>query len=75
VRVSGWRSFTKSSKSKSDAKLWIDELERKIHSAPIPEIPIDRKITLGELSIKYADNVSPSHKGCVAEACRLKSIA
>ena len=75
VRIAGWRSFTKSFKSKSDAKLWIDELERKLHSAPIPDIPIDRKITLGELLIKYADEVSPSHKGCVAETCRLKSIA
>jgi integrase len=75
VRISGWRSFTKSFKSKSDAKLWIDELERKLHSAPIPDIPIDRKITLGELLIKYADEVSPSHKGCIAETCRLKSIA
>ena len=75
VRIAGWRSFTKSFKSKSDAKLWIDELERKLHSAPIPDIPIDRKIALGELLIKYADEVSPSHTGCVAETCRLKSIA
>jgi integrase len=75
VRIAGWRSFTKSFKSKSDAKLWIDELERKLHSAPIPDIQIDRKITLGELLIKYADEVSPSHKGCVAETCRLKSIS
>ena len=75
VRIAGWRSFTKSFKSKSDAKLWIDELERKLHSAPIPDIPIDRKIALGELLIKYADEVSPSHKGCVAETCRLKSIS
>jgi integrase len=75
VRIAGWRSFTKSFNSKSDAKLWIDELERKLHSAPIPDIPIDRKIALGELLIKFADEVSPSHKGCVAETCRLKSIA
>ena len=69
VRIAGWRSFTKSFKSKSDAKLWIEELERKLHSAPIPDIPIGRKIALGELLIKYADEVSPSHKGCVAETC------
>ena len=75
VRITGWRSFTKSFKSKSDAKLWIDELERKLHSAPIPDIPIDRKIALGELLIKYADEVSPSHKGYIAETYRLKSIA
>ena len=44
MRIAGWTSFTKSFKSKSDAKLWTDE-------------------------------VSPTHKSCVPETCRLKSIA
>ena len=49
VRIAGWRSFTKSIKSKSDAKLWINELERKLHSAPFSDIAIDRKITQAHL--------------------------
>ena len=75
VWISGWRSFTKSFSKKSDAVAWINELERKLHSTPIPHIPIGRKITLGELLTKYADAVSPSYKGLIAETYRLKSIA
>ena len=75
VRISGWRSFTKSFSKKSDGVAWINELERKLHSTPIPHIPIGRKITLGELLTKYADAVSQSYKGLIAETYRLKSIA
>lgn len=75
VRISGWRSFTKSFSKKSDAIVWINELENKLHSAHIPDVPIDKKITLGELLLKYAEEISPTHKGVIAETYRLKSIA
>ena len=75
VRVSGWRSFTKSFSKKSDAVSWINELEHKLRSAPLPDLITDTKVTLGELLLKYAEEISPTHKGCVPETCRLKSIA
>ena len=75
VRISGWRNFTKSFSKKSDAVVWVGELEQKIRSAHIPDIPIDRKILLRDLLLKYAEEVSPSHKGVVPETCRLESIA
>ena len=75
VRVSGWRNFTKSFSKKSDAVVWIRELERKLRAAPIPEVCIDKKITFGELLLKYAEEISPTHKGVIAETYRLKSIA
>ena len=75
MRVSGWRSFTKSFSKKSDAVSWIDELEHKLRSASLPDVNIDTKVTLGELLLKYAEEISPTHKGCVPETCRLKSIA
>ena len=75
VRVSGWRSFTKSFSKKSDAISWINELEHKLRSAPLPDVIIDTKVTLGELLLKYAEEISPTHKGCVPETCRLKSIS
>ena len=75
VRVSGWRSFTKSFSKKSDAISWINELEHKLRTAPLPDVIIDTKVTLGELLLKYAEEISPTHKGCVPETCRLKSIA
>ena len=74
VRVAGWRSFTKSFSKKSDAVAWINELEHKLRSAPLPDVIIDTKVTLGELLLKYAEEVSPTHKGFVPETCRLKSI-
>ena len=75
VRISGWRNFTKSFSKKSDAVVWVSELERKLRSAHIPDIPIDRKVMLRDLLLKYAEEVSPSHKGVVPETCRLESIA
>jgi len=75
VRISGWRSFTKSFSKKSDAVVWVNELEQKLRSAHIPDVPIDRKIMLKDLLLKYAEKVSPTHKGVVPETYRLKSIA
>ena len=75
VRVAGWRSFTKSFSKKSDAVAWVNELENKLRSALLPDVIIDAKVTLGELLLKYAEEISPAHKGCVPETCRLKSIA
>ena len=34
VRVSGWRSFTKTFAKKSDAVLWSNELETRLRAAP-----------------------------------------
>ena len=59
VRVSGWRSFTKSFSKKSDAVVWVNELEHKLKSAPLPDAIIDIKVTLGELLLKYAEEVLP----------------
>jgi len=75
VRVSGWRSFTKSFSKKSDAVAWVNELEHKLRTAPLPDAIIDTRVMLGELLLKYAKEVSPTHKGYVPETCRLKSIA
>ena len=46
VRVSGWRSFTKSFKSKSDALCWIKALESNLKSADIPKVNIEIIIVL-----------------------------
>ncbi len=62
VRVSGWKSFTKSFSKKSDAVIWIKELEHKLRSVPLPDIIIDSKVTLNELLLKYAEEVSPITK-------------
>ena len=74
VRVSGWRSFTKSFSKKSDAVAWINELEHKLRSAPLPDLIINTNVTLAELLLKYAEEIAPTHKGRVPETCRLKSM-
>ncbi len=61
VRISGWRNFTKSFAKKSDAIVWINDLEQKLRSANIPDSPIDKKILLKALLLKYAEKVSPNN--------------
>ena len=62
VRVSGWRSFTKSFKSKSDALCWIKVLESNLKSADIPKVNIGN-ITLKDLLQRYATEMSLHLKG------------
>ena len=62
VRISGWRNFTKSFARKSDAVVWVSELEQKLRFAHIPEIPIDRKTVLRDLLLKYIEEISPPIK-------------
>ncbi|MBL6768690.1 MAG: site-specific integrase [Alphaproteobacteria bacterium] len=57
VRVSGWRSFTKSFKSKSDALCWIKALENNLKSTDIPKVNIGN-ITLKDLLQRYATEMS-----------------
>ena len=37
VRISGWRSFTKTFKTKLDATEWVFNFEKELRSKPIPE--------------------------------------
>ena len=46
VRVSGWRSFTKTFAKKSDAVLWSNELETRLRAAPLPTYQVNQKILL-----------------------------
>ena len=66
VRVSGWRSFTKSFKSKSDALCWIKALESNIKSTDIPRVSIGN-ITLKDLLQRYATEMSLHLKGSEVE--------
>ena len=75
VRVSGWRSFNRTFRTKSDALKWINNLELKLRSSDAPDTVNSQKTTFAKLIEKYAIEVSPSHKGAGAEIYRLKSIA
>ena len=64
VRISGWRSFTKTFQTKLDAKQWIVTLEKELKSKPLPEKNI-KNLKLKDLFNKYKFEILPklkSHK-------------
>ena len=64
VRISGWRSFTKTFQTKLDAKQWIVTLEKELKSNPFPEKNI-KNLKLKDLFNKYKFEILPklkSHK-------------
>jgi len=75
VRISGWKSFTKSFSKKTQAIAWSVQLENELRNAPVLTIVADSKVTLSDLVIRYAEEISPSHKSSVPETCRLRAIA
>ena len=75
VRIAGWRSFTKTFKKKTDAIAWSAHLENKLRNAPVPTFVADSKVTLGDLVIRYAEEIAPSHKSSLPETYRLRAIS
>ena len=64
VRISGWRSFTKTFLTKLDAKQWIVTLEKELKSKPLPEKNV-KNLKLKDLFNKYKFEILPklkSHK-------------
>ena len=64
VRISGWRSFTKTFHTKLDAKQWTVNLEKELRSKPIPEKDV-KSLKLKDLFHKYKFEILPklkSHK-------------
>ena len=57
VRIAGWRSFTKSFKSKSDAVCWVQQTEHQLKNTSLPLVDVG-DTTLRELLQTYAKEVS-----------------
>jgi integrase len=74
VRVAGWRSFTKSFKSLSDAVCWVEETENKLRSSNKPRVNVG-EITLRDLLRKYGLEVSSNLKGSDRELCKLNMLS
>ena len=70
VRVSGWRSFTKSFPRKSDALDWVRGLENHLKNGSPPRVDVGT-ITLRELLQTYAKKVSIHLKGSEIEIYKL----
>ena len=61
VRISGWRSFTKTFKTKLDATEWVFNFEKELRSKPIPEKDI-KSLKLKDLLNKYRVEILPKLK-------------
>ena len=61
IRISGWRSFTKTFKTKLDATEWVVNFEKELHSKPIPEKDI-KNLKLKDLFNKYKSEILPKLK-------------
>ena len=66
MRIAGWRSFTKSFKSKSDAVYWIQQTENQLKNTSLPSVDVG-DTTLRELLQTYTREVSARLKGSEIE--------
>ena len=62
VRISRWRSFTKTFKTKLDATKWVCNFEKELRSKPIPETDI-KSLKVKDLFNKYKLEILPKLKG------------
>ncbi len=69
VRVSGWRSFTKTFNKKCDAMFWSKKLEDKLRSTTLPRNDI-KKLKLKDLFNRYKHEILPKLKSHKIVTCR-----
>ena len=74
VRITGWRSFTKTFNKKSDAIVWSKTLKDKLRSVPIPDNDIDN-LKLKDLLIRYSKEETCHLKGSEIEKYKLNLIS
>ena len=70
VRISGWRSFTKTFKSKLDATEWVFNFEKELRSKPIPEKDV-KSLKLKDLFNKYKVEILPKLKSYIIVSYKL----
>ena len=71
VRVSGWRSFTKSFNKKTDALAWSLKLENQLKNTSLPEENI-QNLKLSYLMNRYSEEVSSKIKSGMIEQFQLR---
>ena len=74
VRVSGWRSFTRSFNKKTDALAWSLKLENQLKNTSLPEENI-KNLKLSYLMNRYSEEVSSKIKSGMTEQCQLRLIS
>ena len=74
VRITGWRSFTKTFKKKTDAIVWSQSLKDKLRSLPIPDHNIDN-LKLKDFLLRYSKEETCHLKGSEIEKYKLNLIS
>ena len=74
VRVSGWRSFTKSFSKRTDAITWSSKLEHQLRNTSPPEENI-QNLKLSYLMNRYAEEISFKIKSGITEQCQLSLMS
>lgn len=75
VRLSGFRSFTKSFDSKESALLWCRKKESHLLANSHNQQDSEYPSLFSELCSEYAADRSSKHKGVVAEKARIKTLS
>ena len=73
IQRKGFPDITKSFPSKSEAIHWAKQVESEIHLGIYQLGPNPNDTTLGELLIRYLENITPYKKGFQAETFRINS--
>ncbi len=74
VRISGWRSFTKTFKTKKDALAWGHSLGNQLRSIPLAQNNI-KNLKLKDLLFRYGKEISCNHKGSKIELYKLNMLS
>ena len=74
VRMSGWRSFTKTFTTKLDATEWVISFEKELRSKPIPEKDI-KSLKLKDLFNKYKVEILPKLKSYTIVCFKLNVLS
>ena len=71
VRLSGFRSFTKSFSSREDAEKWCCEQERFLRDTSFNKKNSSHPVLFSGLCTRYLEQRSRFHKGYTSEKCRI----
>ena len=69
------QSISKSFFSKGSASAWAKEIERKIEKESYEDFRDSASITLGDLIIRYRDEITPNKKGAQEETYKLNFLS
>lgn len=74
VRKQGWPARSQSFPTKSEANQWAQNIESEMARAAFVDSQSIRKLTLGDLLERYAQEITPTKKGHDSELYRLRAF-